>query len=193
MPSAEIFLIKRDGTPSGVGETGELVHRGPFVTLGYWNDPQKTSERFRPLPSHHKEFPSGEAAAWSGDEVRMDEDGFLYFVGRLDDRIKTGGFRVSPTEVESSLYATGLVGEAVAFGVPHHTLGQGIVVVATPAKGGRLDRERLLEICGDTLPTYLVPRMIVERSSLARNANGKIDRKALAKEFVDAFQNVDNS
>ena len=78
VPNAEVFLIKRDGTPSDIGETGELVHRGPFVTLGYWNDQQRTSERFRPLPSQHKELPSGEAVAWSGDEVRMDEDGFLY-------------------------------------------------------------------------------------------------------------------
>ena len=119
--------------------------------------------------------------------------GILYFVGRLDEMIKTGGFRVSPTEVESSLYATGLVGEAVAFGAPHRTLGQGIVVVATPARGGRLDQERLLEVCRETLPTYLIPRLVVERSSLARNANGKIDRKTLATEFADAFQDVDDS
>ncbi len=113
------------------------MHRGALVGSGYWNDPEKTAERFKPLPGARR---SGlvlpEIAVLSGDTVRTDEEGFLYFIGRRDEMIKTSGYRVSPTEVEEVLYATRLVGEAAAFGVPHPVLGQAIVVVATPLADG---------------------------------------------------------
>jgi acyl-CoA synthetase (AMP-forming)/AMP-acid ligase II len=126
---------------------------------------------------------------FSGDTVRMDEDGFLYFVGRRDEMIKTSGYRVSPTEIEEVLYGTQLVGEAAAFGVPHPVLGQAVVVVATPKPGTMLDGDRLLAACRDHLPAYMLPAKIdVRGGSLPRNANGKIDRKALAGEFGALFE-----
>ena len=112
-------------SPCAPDEPGELVHRGALVALGYWNDPEKTAERFKPLPGQRAELPIPEMAVWSGDTVRIDEEGFLYFVGRRDEMIKTSGYRVSPTEVEEVVYATGLVGDAVAVGVPHPGAGRG--------------------------------------------------------------------
>jgi acyl-CoA ligase (AMP-forming) (exosortase A-associated) len=179
IPNVEILVVRDDGTPAAPGQPGELVHRGALVSLGYWNDPQKTRERFRPLPGQRPELPLQEIAVWSGDTVRRDEDGFLYFIGRRDDMIKCSGYRVSPTEVEEAVFRTGLVREAAAIGIPHPTLGQAIVVVALPASGSG-DTRALLAACRDELPGYMVPTTIewVE-TALPRNANGKIDRKAL--------------
>jgi acyl-CoA synthetase (AMP-forming)/AMP-acid ligase II len=118
----------------------------------------------------------------------MDQDGFLYFIGRRDEMIKTSGYRVSPTEVEEVLYATQLVSEAAAFGVPHPTLGQAIVVVAAPAAGAVPEPDRLLAECRQRLPTYMLPAHVAVRAApLPRNVNGKIDRKALSSEFDALF------
>ena len=117
IPNAEILVVRPDGTPCEPGEEGELVHRGPLVALGYWNDPGRTAQRFRPLPGT-PEWQAPELAVWSGDTVVADEEGFLYFVGRTDEMIKTSGYRVSPTEIEEAAYGTGLVRDAVALGVP---------------------------------------------------------------------------
>jgi acyl-CoA synthetase (AMP-forming)/AMP-acid ligase II len=192
IPNAEILVLREDGTPCAAGETGELVHRGALVGMGYWNDPEKTAERYKPLPTGAGGREAGlvipELAVFSGDNVRIDEDGFLYFVGRRDEMIKTSGYRVSPTEIEEVLYATKLVGEVAAFGIDHPTLGHGIVVVATPAPGGELSAEALLGACRAHLPAYMLPAKIDVRSgSLPRNPNGKIDRKSLAGEFAGLF------
>jgi acyl-CoA synthetase (AMP-forming)/AMP-acid ligase II len=183
VPNAEILVVRDDGSLAGPGEAGELVHRGPFVSLGYWNDPERTSERFKPAPGRPGELVMPEMAVWSGDTVRLDEEGFLYFVGRRDGMIKTSGYRVSPTEIENVLYASGFVKEAVAIGVPHPTIGQAVVVIATPPAGKTLDQEAVIEACRRNLPAYMVPQKLVERPDIARNANGKIDRKQLAEEL----------
>jgi acyl-CoA ligase (AMP-forming) (exosortase A-associated) len=188
IPNAEIMVVRDDGELCSPGEAGELVHRGALVALGYWNDPQRTAERFRPAPQRPGQICVPETAVWSGDTVRMDDDGFLYFVGRRDDMIKTSGYRVSPTEVEEVVDATGLVGEAVAIGVPHSTLGQCVVVVATARDGEQLDDEALLAACRQQLPLYMLPQQIVERQRLPRNPNGKIDRELLARELVGLFE-----
>jgi acyl-CoA ligase (AMP-forming) (exosortase A-associated) len=191
IPNAEILVVDADGRPCAPGVEGELVHRGALVSLGYWNDPQRTAERFRPAPGRPSEIPSPELAVWSGDIVRTDEEGFLYYVGRRDDMIKTSGYRVSSTEIEEVLYATGLVDEAVALGLPHPTLGQGIAVVAKPKGGGPLAQSELLAACRRDLPLYMVPALFIERAALPRNPNGKIDRPILARELVNSFQNVE--
>jgi acyl-CoA synthetase (AMP-forming)/AMP-acid ligase II len=117
--------------------------------------------------------------------VRMDEEGFLYFVGRRDEMMKTSGYRVSPTEVEEVVYETKMVGECVAFGVEHPTLGQTIQVIATPPDGGELDTAALLAACRSRMPAYMVPAGIeVRPGPLPRNPNGKIDRKTLSSEFA---------
>jgi acyl-CoA ligase (AMP-forming) (exosortase A-associated) len=186
IPNAEILVLREDGTSCAPNEPGELVHRGALVGMGYWNDPEKTAERYRPLPRRESGLVLPEIAVFSGDTVRMDEEGFLYFIGRRDEMIKTSGYRVSPTEIEEVLYGTQLVAEVAAFGVPHESLGQAIVVVATPRGGDPLDARELLAACKDRLPAYMIPaRVDIRSGSLPRNANGKIDRKSLAAEFVE--------
>lgn len=187
IPNAEILLVRGDGSLCQPGEQGELVHRGALVSMGYWNDPGRTAERFRPAPGRPAAICLPEIAVWSGDMVRMDEEGFLYFIGRNDDMIKTSGYRVSPTEVEEILYSTGLVVEAAAVGVPHETLGQAIVAAVVPVDGRDFDHEVLLGQCRERLPVYMVPAQIEEFSTLPRTPNGKIDRKALANEFSQFF------
>jgi acyl-CoA ligase (AMP-forming) (exosortase A-associated) len=187
IPNAEVLVLRDDGTPCAPNEPGELVQRGVHVAMGYWNDPAKTAERFRPLPGREGGLVLPELAVFSGDTVRMDEDGFLYFIGRRDEMIKTSGYRVSPTEVEEVIHATRLIGECAAVGVPHEALGQAIVAIVTAPDGRAVDTEELLSKCREALPLYMVPRRIVVRDGLLpRNANGKIDRRLLADEALAA-------
>lgn len=186
IPHAEVLVLRADGTVCDDNEPGELVHRGPLVTLGYWNNPEATAERFKPLPAHIDPTAT-ERAVYSGDTVRRDAEGFLYFVGRRDDMIKTSGYRVSPTEIEEVLYAFELVAECAAFGIPHNTLGEAIhVVVALTADANNETASEtapatLLAECRHRLPSYMVPAMItIYPGPLPRNANGKIDRRTLA-------------
>jgi len=126
-----------------------------------------------------------EIAVFSGDTVRRDEEGFLYFIGRRDEMIKSSGYRISPNEVEEVLYATELVGECAVFGVPHDTLGEAVIAVVTWRDGA--DPARLSALCKERLPAYMVPARIESRPApLPRNANGKIDRKTIASEFKAA-------
>jgi len=189
IPNAEILVLREDGSPCEAEEPGELVHRGALVGMGYWNDAEKTAERYRLLPAGAPGREAGlqlpEYAVFSGDTVKRDAEGFLYFIGRRDEMIKTSGYRVSPTEVEEILYATKLVGECVAFGVEHPTLGQAIQVIATPPAGhAGLDQVALAAACRKHMPGYMLPAGIAERAGpLPRNPNGKIDRKLLSTEW----------
>ncbi len=186
IPNAEILVLREDGTECDADEPGELVHRGALVGLGYWGDAEKTAERYKLLPAGLAARQSGlqlpEYAVFSGDTVRRDADGFLYFIGRRDEMIKTSGYRVSPTEVEEVLYATRLVGECVAFGSEHPTLGKAIQVIATAPDGTAvLDLDALLAECRRRMPAYMVPAGIQPMAGpLPRNPNGKIDRKLLS-------------
>jgi acyl-CoA ligase (AMP-forming) (exosortase A-associated) len=187
IPNAEILVVRPDGTPCEPNEPGELVHRGSLVSLGYWNDPAKTAERFKPVPGQNPALVMTEMAVWSGDTVRKDEEGFLYFVGRRDEMIKTSGYRVSPNEVEEVIFATGLVADAVAVGVPHPTLGQAIVVVVAAAPGRDSTTEPLLEACRKQLPMFMVPQHVEWRETLPRNPNGKYDRPRLAADLKGLY------
>jgi acyl-CoA synthetase (AMP-forming)/AMP-acid ligase II len=178
IPNAEVLVLRPDGSPCHPGEHGELVHRGALVALGYWNDPGRTAERFRPVPG-----PDGlvrpEIAVWSGDTVYRDEDGFLYFVGRTDEMIKTSGYRVSPAEVEEAAYATGLVGEAAAFGVPDPVLGLRIELAVAGTGGPEPTTDAIAGALEKELPVYMLPRRIEVLPRLPRSVNGKFDRVAL--------------
>ena len=187
IPNAQILVVRPDGTACAPNEPGELVHRGSLVSLGYWNDPVKTAERFKPTPNQPGGLVLTEMAVWSGDTVKMDEEGFLYFVGRRDEMIKTSGYRVSPTEVEEIVYATGMVTEAVAVGVPDAALGQAIVLVAAATPGGTADSARLIDECRKRLPQFMVPTAVVWRETLPRNPNGKFDRPKIAVEIREQF------
>ena len=186
IPNAEIMVVREDGSPCAPGEPGELVHRGALVSLGYWNDHEKTAERFKPVPNREGGLTMTEMAVWSGDTVRMDEEGYLYFISRRDEMIKTSGYRVSPTEVEEVIYATEMAGEVAAVGVPHPVLGQSIVVIVAERPGHALDVDALMSECKQRLPAYMVPAEIrLHPGSLPRNPNGKIDRKLLLNDLLE--------
>ncbi len=190
IPNAEILVLREDGSACAPDEPGELVHRGALVGMGYWNDAEKTAERYKLLAADASGRQPGlqlpEYAVFSGDTVRQDADGFLYFIGRRDEMMKTSGYRVSPTEVEEVLYATKLVGECVAFGVDHPVLGHAIHVIATYAVPTRATGiNDLFSECKSRMPAYMVPAGIeIVAGPLPRNPNGKIDRKLLAAEWL---------
>ena len=191
IPNAEILVLREDGTECAPEEPGELVHRGALVGMGYWGDAEKTAERYKPLPAgvaaRNLSLQLPEIAVFSGDNVRRDAEGFLYFIGRRDEMMKTSGYRVSPTEVEEVLYSTKLVGECVAFGVEHPSLGQAIQVIATAPDGSvAVELDQLMGLCRQRMPAYMVPAGIEPMAGpLPRNPNGKIDRKLLATRWRD--------
>jgi len=181
VPDAEILVLRPDGTPCEAGEEGELVHRGAFVALGYWRDPARTAQRFRMLTFEGQEWRAPERAVFSGDTVVADEEGYLYFVGRSDDMIKTSGYRVSPTELEEAALGTGLVAEVVALGVADEDLGERIVL-AVVAGGEDFEPDGLTRALRRVLPAFQVPSRVVVWPDLPRSPNGKYDRAAIKRE-----------
>jgi len=184
IPNAEILVLREDGTRCAPGEPGELVHRGALVSLGYWNAPELTSRRFRPVAGHVAQGGQPEVAVWSGDTVAQDADGYLYFRGRRDEMIKSSGYRISPTEIEDIVLQSGLVAEVVAVGIPDPRLGQTIAIIAvaatTAAAMTASDRTAaLLAHCKMAMPHYMIPGQGEWRPVLPRNPNGKYDRAAL--------------
>jgi acyl-CoA ligase (AMP-forming) (exosortase A-associated) len=180
IPHAEILVCRPDGTITADEEPGELVHCGPLVAKGYWRDAERTAERFKAAPRASQ---YGGTAVWSGDTVRRDSNGLLYFVGRDDAMIKTAGNRVSPTEVEDVAVASGLIYEAVAFGVPDPRLGAAIILIVR-GKGGVADEAGLAAYLRQNLPNFMQPQAIEWRDALPRNPNGKLDRVAIAAEWA---------
>jgi acyl-CoA ligase (AMP-forming) (exosortase A-associated) len=178
VPNARVLVVHEDGSPCAPEETGELVHVGAFVTLGYWNDATRTAQRYRPSPEIKPGAAPGDIAVWSGDLVRRDSEGYLYFVARNDAQIKSSGYRISPEEIEETIHASGLVSEAVAVGVPDDELGEAIVLLVVMATA-RASIDDLSGWCTQRLPRYMVPKRIVTCQDIPRNPNGKFDRVAL--------------
>jgi acyl-CoA synthetase (AMP-forming)/AMP-acid ligase II len=179
IPFAEVMVVGGDGTEASPGEEGELVHAGPLVARGYWRNPVRTAERFRPAPAFSK---YGGVAVWSGDRVVRGEDGLIRFRGRDDAMIKVSGNRLSPTEIEEAALASGAVREALAIGVSDQRLGQAVMLIAVPNGGGA--EQRLRAYLSAELPAYMQPREIVWRAALPLSPNGKVDRAALVREFA---------
>ena len=173
IPGAEVMVLNELQQRCGPGETGQLVHRGPTVALGYWNDPEATAQVFRPNPLRPAGTPDAERVVFSGDLVYQDDDGDLFFVSREDKLIKTLGYRVSPDEVADVLYASGEVVEAVVTSEPDEVRGARIVAYVVLAENGELDR--LEAFCARELPRYMQPSRIEVRSALGRTASGKYD------------------
>ena len=178
IPHAEILVVRPDGVVAADDEPGELVHCGPLVAQGYWQDAARTAERFRPAPPASR---YGGMAVWSGDTVRRDAQGLLYFIGRDDAMIKSAGNRISPTEIEEAAVAVPGVAEAVAMGVKDERLGQAVLLLirSTDPLAEALVEARLKA----ELPNFMHPRTIVRRDEFPRTPNGKIDRVALMGEF----------
>lgn len=193
IPNAEIVVVRDDGSLCGPNEPGELVHRGPLVSLGYWNSPEKTAERFKFDPVMPKGALLAPMAVWSGDTVKYDEEGFLYFVGRRDEMIKTLGNRVSPTEVEEAVYALDpAIVDVAALGIPHPELDQAIVVLVAMQHQQQVDTNAWLLQLKKALPSFMVPKVLLQKDSLPKNANGKIDRKLLSGEYQHYFSEGQN-
>ncbi|MCA1569557.1 MAG: acyl-CoA ligase (AMP-forming), exosortase A system-associated [Chloroflexi bacterium] len=184
IPNAEILVVRPDGTRCAPGEHGELVHRGALVAMGYWGDQERTDERFRPAPGRDDAICTGELAVWSGDIVVADDEGYLYFVGRADEMIKTSGYRVSPAEIEEVAYETGLVRDAVALGIEDERVGQRIALVVSAAGDAALDEKALLSAMRAQLPLYMIPKQVVVRPELPRSPNGKFDRTLLREQLA---------
>ena len=185
IPNAEIVVLREDGSECAADEPGELVHRGALVSLGYWNSPDKTAERFKILPKRVNGLMLPEIAVFSGDTVKKDADGFLYFIGRKDDMIKCSGNRISPSELEDVVYRQQGIAEVAALGIAHDTLGQAVVLVLKTTSD--YSEANLLATLKAELPNFMQPQKLIIRDNLPRNPNGKIDRKALSTEYADLF------
>jgi acyl-CoA synthetase (AMP-forming)/AMP-acid ligase II len=177
VPHADIHVVKPGIGLAGPGEQGELVHAGPLVSLGYWERPEATAERIRPCPEL-AHLIGDRPVVWSGDLVRVDEDGDLWFVGRMDDMIKTMGFRLSPTEVEDAAASTGLITEAVAFATDHPEMGQAVHLACVLQ--GPQDAATLRAACRKVMAPYMVPQVFhAWPGTMPRTASGKLDRPAI--------------
>ena len=187
IPNAEIMVVRADGTPCVANEPGELVHRGALVALGYWNDEERTATRFKRAPGQPDGIPLTEMAVWSGDTVRMDEQGYLYFVGRSDGMIKTSGYRVSPEEIEEVVYALGGIETVAAVGVPHAELGQAVVLVVRTLPDHQVTEADIQAACRRALAGYMVPQRVIFRDEMPQNPNGKINRPQLASDYAELY------
>ena len=181
IPFAEIIVIDDEGNLAEPGEEGELVHCGPLVAQGYWQDPERTAQRFKPAPAQSV---YGGTGVWSGDRVKRDDQGLLYFVGRRDAMIKSAGNRISPQEIEEAAIATDLVAEAVALGLPDDRLGHAVHLVVRGTNAPD-EREELPRILRQELPNFMQPHAIHWRDAMPLNPNGKIDRAALFRELSE--------
>jgi acyl-CoA ligase (AMP-forming) (exosortase A-associated) len=181
IPNTEILVINEQGGLCAPGEVGELVHRGPTVSLGYWGQPEMTARVLRPHPLRPPELSDHEKVCYSGDYVKMDEEGFLYFVGRRDTMIKSSGFRISPTEVEETLFQSGLVTGAAVIGIPDEVLGQAVKAFVVARDGVAVSADDLLAVCAERMPRYMVPRVIETLAELPKTSSGKVDYPALRR------------
>ena len=189
IPDCQVMVLDEKGDECPPGVIGELVHRGATVTKGYWRDPENTAKVFR----SHPRFP-GETLVFSGDRVVRDEEGYLYFVARGDEMIKTKGFRVSPTEVEAELVRHADIVEAVAFAVANIAVGEDIACAYTTRDAVPLPEPVLRQYLKSALPSHMVPAYLIHFESFPITGNaGKLDRKtikqnALARMGMDAPQ-----
>jgi acyl-CoA ligase (AMP-forming) (exosortase A-associated) len=182
IPFAEILVVNDAGKPAQPDEEGELVHCGPLVAQGYWQDPDRTAERFKSAPEWSE---YGGTAVWSGDRVKRAANGLLYFVGRRDAMIKSAGNRISPQEVEEAALATGMVAEAIALGIPDERLGHAVHLVVRAENGAEEDTKALAKALSKELPNFMLPKEVHWREQMPLNPNGKIDRTALYKELTE--------
>ena len=174
MPNVEVYIVDVQGQRVSPGEVGELVVRGPNVMQGYWQLPEETAQVLKPG------LTPGEHVLYTGDLFRMDAEGYLYWVGRKDDIIKSRGEKISPKEVENVLYNLEGIAMAAVIGVPDTILGQAVKAVITLREGMLLTQKDILRHCAQHLEDFMIPRVIEFRDAMPRTATGKIDKRALA-------------
>ena len=188
IPNATVAVVHPDGSPCAPDEVGELVHGGPLVAQGYWNNSRETGLRFRPLAVDSDDaIEASEIVAWSGDLARQDCDGYFYYVGRKNEMIKTSGYRVSPAEIEGPASQHGGIREAVAFGVAHPQRGQAVFLICTTDEDPEVVELELDQYLKDLLPRYMVPERYIWTDAIPCNTNGKFDRIRLAAEYQSAL------
>jgi acyl-CoA synthetase (AMP-forming)/AMP-acid ligase II len=173
IPNTEVYVVDEEGQRVPVGEVGELVVRGSHVMQGYWRSPELTALRFRPGPL------PGERVLYTGDLFRMDDEGFLYFVARKDDIIKSRGEKVSPREIENAVCQLEGVSEAAVVGVPDPVLGQAIKLVVVLHEGAQITQRDIKAYCARKLDDYMMPKFIDIVDDLPRTENGKVDKRRL--------------
>jgi long-chain acyl-CoA synthetase len=178
IPGTSVRLIDERGKPSPAGAVGELVVRGPHVMAGYWNRPDATERVLQPSPT------AGEMELRTGDLFRTDADGFLYFVERLDDIIKSGGEKVAPRRVEQVIAELPAVADVSVFGVPDDVLGEIVAAVVTPADGAALTREDVQRHCARRLDAHQIPKIVTVRDRLPTTLTGKVSRRALKQTAI---------
>lgn len=180
IPNTEILVINESGKRCAPNEIGELVHHGPTVSLGYWGHPDLTANVLRPHPDPLPSHPKDALVCYSGDLVRQDEEGFLYFVGRRDNQIKSAGFRISPNEVEDVLCQVAPLRQAAVIGVPDTVLGQHLIAFAIPQENaGELNAATVLADCTAKMPRHMVPKQIYFVAELPMTSSGKVNYPAL--------------
>jgi len=178
MPNCEVFVVDEDGNEVAPGQTGELIIRGSNVMQGYWKDPELTAKTYR-----NRRYPS-ERMLYSGDYFRTDEQGFLYFIGRKDDMIKSKGERISAREVENNICGMQGVAEVAVLGLPDEILGQAIKAYIVPAPEVEITEKQVLKYCSANMESFMLPKYIEFMDNLPKTPNGKIDKKQLkAKEI----------
>lgn len=173
IPNTEAFVVDTQGEPVGPFVTGELVVRGSHVMRGYWNDPKETAKKLK-VGSR-----PDEVVLYTGDLFHTDDEGFLYFVARKDDIIKSRGEKVSPKEVEAALHGLDQVAEVAVVGVPDPVLGQAIKAVVSVKRGSTLTSRQVLRYCAQHLEDFMVPKYVEFRDKLPRTAQGKINKRHL--------------
>jgi acyl-coenzyme A synthetase/AMP-(fatty) acid ligase len=174
MPNCEVAVVDEQGDEVEPGQTGELIIRGSNVMQGYWNDAELTARTYKP-----GRYPA-DRTLYSGDYFRKDEQGYLYFLGRKDDMIKSKGERISAKEIENCIHSIEGVAEVAVIGVPDEILGQAIKGFIVSSNGARLTEKYILRYCSNMMETFMLPKHIVFVEELPKTPNGKIDKKCLA-------------
>jgi acyl-CoA ligase (AMP-forming) (exosortase A-associated) len=184
IPNVEILVVNENGEACAPGEAGELVHRGANIALGYWRDPEATRRVFRPHPFQKDRPGYEETVVYSGDIVKRDEEGYLYFVGRKDQMIKSQGFRVSPEEIEHYIRSSRLVAEVAAFAVGTDGVEPEIIAAIIPADPVSFEEEALREFSKREMPEYMRPACFWRLDVFPQTTSGKPDRRALTEAYL---------
>ncbi|MBM4782530.1 MAG: long-chain fatty acid--CoA ligase, partial [Archangiaceae bacterium] len=175
IPDTELWIVDENDNKVGPNVVGQLVIRGATVMKGYWEKPQATAEKLKPGPV------PGEFVLYTGDLCRLDEEGYLYFVGRSDDIIKSRGEKVAPKEVEGAIMNIPGVKEAAVVGVPDEILGQAVKAFVVLEQGVTMTEKDIMKECQKRLENFMVPKLVAFLDELPKTTTGKIKKTGLAE------------